>query len=107
MEVESNIRDKSLAMNQPHILWDWILFFPGVADHCKVLEFYKMTVYPYFSHLTWFFFAISCLGNWAPSNWTAGLALETSHFYPDDQAGYTARQICGFQHKKYPSDLQE
>lgn len=99
MEVESNICDKSLATNQPYILWEWMPFSPGVADHCKVLKYYKMTVYPYCSHLTWFFFAISCSGNWAPSNCTAGLALETSHFDPNDQAGCTARQIHGFQHK--------
>lgn len=99
MEDKSNIRDKSLAMNQPYILWEWVLFSPGVADHFKGLKFYKRTMYPYCSHLIWFFFAISCLGSWIPSNCTAGLALETSQFDPNNQTGWTARQIHGFPHK--------
>ena len=46
-----------------------------------------------------FFCAISCLGSWIPSNCTAGLALEISHFDPHNQTGWTARQIHGFPHK--------
>ena len=99
MEDKSNIHDKSLAMNQPYILWERVLFSPGVADHFKGLKFYKRTMYPYCSHLSWFFFAISCLGSWIPSNCTAGLALEISHFDPHNQTGWTARQIHGFPHK--------
>lgn len=84
-----------------------MLFSSRVVDHCKVLEFYKMTLYPYCSHLIRVFFAISCSGNWAPSHCTAGLALETSQFYPNGQADCTARQIHVFPHKKGIGDLRE
>ncbi|EHB09168.1 Sperm-specific antigen 2 [Heterocephalus glaber] len=41
-------------------------------------------------------------GHWALSECTAGLALETSHFYPNDQGGCTARQSCLLPYKSTP-----